>query len=95
VTDLHLTSLALRFATDKELKAALQTTDAIIEWPAIGFTFHRSLQTLAIVRTGALGGDVREVHGGWVYMIPGHLLKEWEEINIGGEAYRRTRHGKP
>jgi len=89
--DLHLTSLALRFATDKELKAALQTTDAIIEWESIGLTFHRSLQTLVIVRSGAMGGDVHEVHGGWVYLIPGHLLKEWEEIGIGGTAYRRNR----
>lgn len=90
--ELTLTSLAIAFASEQDVKQALQSQDPIdgvIEWEGVGFTFIRSTKALTIVRSGAMGGDVRVVHGGWRYLTRDDMLKEWNEIRQVAEAYKR------
>lgn len=54
--------------SDAEVSRALSYREVeIIECPAITSTFILSRRHQTILRAGAMGGDTREVHGGWVY----------------------------
>lgn len=84
------TYLSLRDATENEIKQALSDPNAIIiEW-ATGVTFIASQKELCLVRTGIMGGDVREVHWGWIYLTPMHLMKELGEIRQVAFGMRTT-----
>jgi hypothetical protein len=100
--DLELSSLALRFLTESEFARVLKCTEhrhQVVEWPGAGMTFvycargvnteinGRAQWCPVIYRAGALGGDVRQMHGGWVYLTPLHAAKEWREIQEAGRAY--------
>lgn len=55
-------------ASEAELKRAMNDTMLRIrEVPFIGMTFCISPERLTIVRCSALGGDTRNIEGGWVY----------------------------
>lgn len=55
-------------ASDAEVSRAMRDrTSEIIEAPIVNITFMVSYATLTILRAGAMGGDVRNVEGGWVY----------------------------
>lgn len=74
-------------ASDAETKRAVSDVGSrIIEAPAIGMTFILSDTLLTIVRAGALGGDTREVEGGWVYGDFISYLRDCEEIKAVGRA---------
>ncbi len=86
------TSLSIRLLTEDECKKVLGDPDAeIIEWETNGLTFVKSSKHLGIVRTGAMGGDVANVHGGWKYLNFGHLIKEWREIKLVSRAFTREK----
>lgn len=91
-SDISLTSLALRLLTEAECKSVLSDDKAeTCEWETNGFTFVMSTKHLGILRTGAMGGDVREVHGGWKYLRPRDLYKEWREITSLVPAFSRSK----
>jgi len=86
----ELTRYALREATEKECRDTLGARDAeIIEWETTGQTFILSVTTLCIVRAGSLGGDTREVEGGWRYLRPEDASKEWREIRSMIPSFQR------
>ena len=77
-------------ATEAEIRRALSDPAArAVEWENGGLTFILSERHLVIVRTGALGGDVREVHGGWRYLRLVDCLKEWTDIRQTAGAFRK------
>lgn len=79
---------ALRLADEDELKKAVGDPHArIIEWASVGLTFVRSDRQCVIARTGALGGDVRQVHGGWFYLNTILLAADWQEILYVAKAF--------
>jgi hypothetical protein len=87
---MKLTGFALRFASPRKIKAATQDTDAeYLEWESAGYTFVKSPAHLVIVRAGAMGGDVLDIHGGWEYLLPAHMEAEWREIKSLAESFRR------
>lgn len=51
-----------------------------LEVPILGQMFTRSLKYLIVIRSGIMGGDVRDIHGGWVYLNDILLRADWEEI---------------
>jgi hypothetical protein len=71
-------------ASERELMAAMQAARPhhVHEVPMIGTTFLCVPKLLTIVRTGALGGDTREIHGGWVYGNPLRFIADRQEIRI-------------
>lgn len=70
-----------RELTRSELVSTLQRRDLVVaEWPGMGLTFLSHRPLLRIVRTGALGGDVRDVHGGWLYSNDISFMLDWTEI---------------
>lgn len=73
----------LRELTQAELKEAMARKDGVMvaEWPGMGKTFLGHRASLTIVRTGALGGDVRTVDGGWLYLNDVTWLMDWSEIS--------------
>jgi hypothetical protein len=86
----NLSPLALRFANPRQLKAATRDPDAeYLEWESAGYTFIKSPRHNVIVRTGAMGGDVLDIHGGWKYLLPAHMEKEWQEIKTLADSFRR------
>lgn len=78
---------AIGYATEADVKAALSHTDEVIEWETIGFAFHKSARACVIVRSGALGGDTREVHGGWKFANVFKMEMAWSEIRAVAEAF--------
>lgn len=87
--DMILASKAIRFLTGEELKLVVQDSECLVtEWETIGYTFLYSKKHLAIARTGIMGGDIREIHGGWKYINIMHMYQEWEEIKRVSMAYR-------
>jgi hypothetical protein len=62
------------------LQVMKDPTTQIIEWGVLGFTWMTSAKHLAIVRAGALGGDIRDVHGGWKYANLILYLRDREEL---------------
>lgn len=88
--------LPVREATQAEIRATLgDKRGKLVEWPNAGFTFIMSPRQLVIVRAGILGGDVREVHGGWKYLTLGHLLFEWHEIIAQIPSFTTVKKGTP
>lgn len=90
-SDFHLSGLAIGYASERDIRAALASIDGTIEWETMGFTFLRSLKALVIVRTGAMGGDAYDVHGGWKYLGPRAVESEWAEINLAARPFTRVR----
>lgn len=84
----ELTSRAIALLRTHQVKKVLQSDDKLIcEWPNAGLTFIYSPKYLAIVRTGAAGGDTYDVHGGWRYLNRTHSDLEWNEIKYVQKAY--------
>jgi hypothetical protein len=53
-------------------------------------TFIGHRESLRIVRAGALGGDVRVIHGGWQYLGDILYLLDWRDIQyVGNEPVNR------
>lgn len=82
-------------ATEADITKAIKDPNArYCEWQGAGITFILSLDEKGgtIVRTGAMGGDILDVHGGWRYLKRDHALKEWFDIIfMEGEYKRRKR----
>lgn len=75
----------VRQLTESELRRILSTKGLVaVEWGWAGQTYLRSDRFLAIIRTGIMGGDVRDVHGGWRYPNEFSLLMDWQEIEYMG-----------
>jgi hypothetical protein len=87
---MELINHAIAFATDSDIRAALEDSDGILEWETVGFTFVKSARTCVIVRSGALGGDTREVHGGWKFANVFAMERAWAEILIVAGCYTRS-----
>ena len=76
-------------ASDAETRRAMKdTTSEIIEAPIVGITFMVSYATLTILRAGAMGGDVRNVEGGWVYHNDIALRLDTQELRQLGAISR-------
>jgi hypothetical protein len=68
-------------ASEAELTKALGAANhRVYEVPMLNETFLVSWDTLTIIRTGSLGGDTREVFGGWVYDNLIRLMADEQEI---------------
>lgn len=68
-------------ASEAELTRAMQAPNLRIwEVPMLNETFVVSWDRLTIVRTGAMGGDTREIFGGWVYANLIVLMADEQEI---------------
>lgn len=67
-------------ASEDELKRALSGKVRVIEWPHLNNTFICNDGKRTIVRCGALGGDQKDIEGGWVYRNPFSLQRDWNEI---------------
>lgn len=76
----HLIAYSQAFASEGDIRRALSSTDGVIEWETVGYTFLKSAATCVIVRAGSMGGDTREVHGGWKFPNPFALERAWQEI---------------
>src|SRR6266545_684192 len=81
-------------ATEAQIKRAMQDPNAkICEWPTSGLTFIYSLKERVIVRTGALGGDVFAIDGGWYYLDHVDCISEWMDILSVMPSFRRIPKG--
>lgn len=71
-----------REATGSELVHALGSKEDldVLEVSWMNHTYIRNTRMLIIARTGALGGDVKDVHGGWVYLTDLQMRADWAEI---------------
>lgn len=75
----------------------------IAEWKTVNMTFilcRRGIQLAipginggrtfngpVIIRTSAMGGDLFEMHGGWVFLTIKHALAQMREIKEVAKAY--------
>jgi hypothetical protein len=88
-TEMPLSAMASRLLTEAECKAIAQdNTAVIVEWQTNGLSFIASAKYLGIMRTGALGGDMRDIHGGWKYDLPSAFNKELAEIKRVAPAFQ-------
>jgi len=86
--EFELSRLALRLLTETECKAVVSDPDLkVAEWETQGYTFFASERHLAILRTAAMGGDMREIHGGWKYVTPFGMWREFHEIKSLERAF--------
>lgn len=68
-------------ASEAELAKALGAANhRVHEVPMLNETFLVSWDILTIIRAGSLGGDTREVFGGWVYDNLIALMADEQEI---------------
>lgn len=68
-------------ASEAELERGMRDKNVrVYEVPMLNETFLVSWDKLMIIRTGSLGGDVREVFGGWVYENLIRLMADEQEI---------------
>lgn len=67
-------------ASETELKQAMTGKVAICEASTIGLTFIINHARMTIVRCGSLGGDQRDIEGGWVYTNFFSMERDWREI---------------
>lgn len=81
---------AIGFASDADIRHALQNQDGVLEWETVGFTFVKSGVACVIVRAGAMGGDTYEVHGGWKFANPFKMEMAWQEILVVAGCYSGT-----
>lgn len=87
---MRLRDRALRMITEGEIRRAMRTANHdVIEWEAAGFTFLRDERTRVIIRAGSLGGDVRDIHGGWKYLTVADMDHDWNEIRDLAESFKR------
>lgn len=82
-----LNNHAIGWATEVDIRAALEDSDGVLEWETVGFTFVKSARACVIVRSGALGGDTREVHGGWKFANVFAMERAWEEVLLVAGCY--------
>ena len=77
-------------ASETEIKRAMGDKDAeIIECPVISCTFIVSQKTLTTLRTSAMGGDMFEIEGGWVY--PHNIAQLLDRAELRHVAEVKTR----
>lgn len=72
-----------REATEKEVKWLTKNHSKealMVEWPWAGQTFWVFKRHMVIIRSNILGGDVVDIHGGWVYPNPIVLELDLQEI---------------
>lgn len=70
-------------ASEKQLKRAISRPQSELDYAEVRILNHmyiRSLTDLIIVRTGMMGGETLDIHGGWVYLNDISLRADWEEI---------------
>lgn len=81
----------IRELTESELKLFVARKDLmVIEWEIQGLTFFGNRPLMQIIRTNAMGADVRIVHGGWQYSNDIAFLMDWTEIRyVGSESSGR------
>jgi hypothetical protein len=84
---MELIGHAINWATDEDIRTALKHPDGVLEWETVGFTFVKSARSCVIVRSGALGGDTREVHGGWKFANVFTMEMAWQEILVVAGCY--------
>lgn len=84
---MELNNHAIGWATDADMRLALDNSDGVLEWETVGFTFVKSARACVIVRSGALGGDTREVHGGWKFANVFAMERAWNEILLVAGCY--------
>jgi hypothetical protein len=74
---------AVRHLTDTEIGAIMKDPRTeIIEWAALGLTWLLNRARLGIVRCGAMGGDVFDIHGGWLYPNDIAFMLDRQEIVV-------------
>lgn len=76
-------------ATESEKRAAFARASEVVEWEKGGKTFILCIPLRVILRAGSLGGDVREIEGGWHYLRPEDMFKEWRDIKLVARDYRK------
>ncbi len=80
-----------RFATEAEVKAAMQDKNAeIIETPVTGHTFVVSRRAGVMVRAGAMGGDTFNIECAWLYPNDIALLLDAHEVKQVAEVKTRV-----
>lgn len=84
---MELINHAIGFAGEADIKLALSHTDGVLEWETVGYTFVKSAHSCVIVRSGALGGDTHEVHGGWKFANVFAMERAWQEILVVAGCY--------
>lgn len=87
---MELNEHAIAWATDADIRMALNNSDAVLEWETAGYTFVKSARACVIVRSGALGGDTMQVHGGWKFANPFKMEMMWREILLVAGCYKPT-----
>jgi hypothetical protein len=87
---MELNNHAIGWASDADIRDALNSSDGVLEWETVGYTFVKSARACVIVRSGALGGDTREVHGGWKYGNVFAMERSWAEILLVAGCYTQA-----
>lgn len=87
---MELINHAISWASEADIRLALDNSDGVLEWETVGFTFVKSARACVIVRSGALGGDTREVHGGWKFANVFAMERAWQEILVVAGCYSAT-----
>lgn len=77
----ELTERELKWLTKNHINEAL-----IVEWEWANQTYFLFERHSAIVRSGAMGGDVFDLHGGWKYANPLSARLDWAEIEKMGKV---------
>jgi hypothetical protein len=77
--------------SEQEIRNAMRDKNAeVIEIPAISMTYVVSYERLVIVRAAALGGDVNNIEGGWVYANDLALRLDVRELRSLAESMRKA-----
>lgn len=84
---MELNNHAIGWATEADIRQALNNTSGVLEWETVGYTFVQSARACVIVRSGALGGDTHEVHGGWKFANVFAMERAWQEILLVAGCY--------
>ena len=84
---MELNNHAIGWATEADIRSALAHTSGVLEWETVGYTFVQSARACVIVRSGALGGDTHEVHGGWKFANVFAMERAWAEILVVAGCY--------
>jgi hypothetical protein len=83
---------ALAPLTEEQCRRVISDSEAeVVEWAIGNVTFVCSRRYLSIVRTGAMGGDMMQVDGGFVYPHDLAYLFEKREIDQVGTNVRMPR----
>jgi hypothetical protein len=87
---MELCNHAIGWATEADIRKALDDSDGVLEWETVDLTFVKSARACVIVRSGALGGDTREVHGGWKFANVFTMEMAWQELLVVAGCYSGT-----